>query len=143
MPRFRRAGVSLGPQNLSRRDVKTDTGWRLVARVLTEGAFFERLRRLRAPVVAQSLGSRVFQPHINLMLKFAPIFMAILYGLVMYRVSLWRTKSELDAKSTELVDPGLKRLTDQMAASLDLPRIKVHLYEIEPVNGLAAPDGRI
>ncbi|MEO0916945.1 MAG: M48 family metallopeptidase [Pseudomonadota bacterium] len=77
------------------------------------------------------------------MLKFMPILLAVLYGLVMYRVSIWRTKSELDSKSTELADPGLKRLTDQMATALDLPRIKVHLYEIEPVNGLAAPDGRI
>ena len=61
----------------------------------------------------------------------------------MYRFSVWRTGRELDARSTELADPVLKRLTDQMAQSLDLPRIKVHLYEIEPVNGLAAPDGRI
>ncbi len=77
------------------------------------------------------------------MLKFTPILLAIAYALVMYKLSAWRTKSELDAKSTELADPGLKRLTDQMAAALDLPRIKVNLYEIEPVNGLAAPDGRI
>jgi putative metalloprotease len=77
------------------------------------------------------------------MLKFTPILLAIIYALVMYRVSAWRTKAELDAKSTELADPELKRLTDRMAAALDLPRIKVHLYEIEPVNGLAAPDGRI
>lgn len=77
------------------------------------------------------------------MLKLTPILLAVLYGLVMYRISVWRTKSELDAKSTELADPALKKLTDRMAAALDLPRIKVHLYEIEPVNGLAAPDGRI
>ena len=30
-----------------------------------------------------------------------------------------------------------------MAAALDLPRIRVHIFETEPVNGLAAPDGRI
>ena len=30
-----------------------------------------------------------------------------------------------------------------MAEALDIERIKVHIYEIEPVNGLAAPDGRI
>ncbi|MXQ06977.1 M48 family metalloprotease [Alphaproteobacteria bacterium GH1-50] len=77
------------------------------------------------------------------MLKFTPILLAILYGLVLYRFSVWRTGRELDQKSTELADPVLKRLTDQMAASLDLPRIKVHIYEIDPVNGLAAPDGRI
>ena len=77
------------------------------------------------------------------MLKFTPILLAILYAIAMYRFSVWRTGRELDARSTELADPVLKRLTDQMAQSLDLPRIKVHLYEIEPVNGLAAPDGRI
>lgn len=77
------------------------------------------------------------------MLKLTPILLAVLYGLVMYKFSVWRTKSELDAKSTELADPDLKRLTDRMAAALDLPKIKVHLYEVEPVNGLAAPDGRI
>lgn len=77
------------------------------------------------------------------MLKLSPILLAIVYALVMYKFSAWRTKAELDAKSTELADAGLKQLTDQMAAALDLPRIKVFLYEVEPVNGLAAPDGRI
>ena len=77
------------------------------------------------------------------MLKFTPILLAMLYAVVMYRFSAWRTARELDAKSTELADPMLKTLTDRMAAALDLPRIRVHIYEIEPVNGLAAPDGRI
>jgi putative metalloprotease len=61
----------------------------------------------------------------------------------MYRFSVWRTSKELDARSTELADPVLLSLCKDMAAALDLPRIKVHIYEIEPVNGLAAPDGRI
>jgi len=77
------------------------------------------------------------------MLRFSPILIAILYGLLMYRFSVWRTKRELDEKSTELADANLKALCDQMAGSLDLPRIRVHIYEIDPVNGLAAPDGRI
>ena len=77
------------------------------------------------------------------MLKFTPILLAVLYALAMYRFSVWRTKRELDQRSTELADPRLKRLTDRMAAALDLPRIRVHVYEIDPVNGLAAPDGRI
>jgi len=77
------------------------------------------------------------------MLKLTPILLAVLYGLGMYRVSVWRTKRELDDRSTELADPRLKKLTDRMAQALDLPRIKVHIYEIDPVNGLAAPDGRI
>ncbi len=77
------------------------------------------------------------------MLKFAPILLAIIYALVMYRLSSWRLKSELDEKSTMLVDPKLQPMLLQMAEALDLEKIKVHVYEIEPVNGLAAPDGRI
>ncbi len=77
------------------------------------------------------------------MLKFTPILLAVLYGFAMYRFSVWRTSRALDANSTELADPMLKTLLDQMAAALELERIKVFIYEIEPVNGLAAPDGRI
>jgi len=77
------------------------------------------------------------------MLKFTPILLAILYALVMYRVSVWRTQRELSAKSTELADARLKHLTDRLAAALGIARIPVYIYEIDPVNGLAAPDGRI
>lgn len=77
------------------------------------------------------------------MLRFLPILLAILYGIVMYRMSASRLGRELDEKSTELADPKLRDLTAQMAAVVDIPRIRVNIYEIEPVNGLAAPDGRI
>lgn len=77
------------------------------------------------------------------MIKFTPILLAILYALATYRFSVWRTTRELDARSTELADARLKGLTDKLAAALDLPRIRVNIYEIAPVNGLAAPDGRI
>lgn len=82
-------------------------------------------------------------PHILLMLRFTPILLAVLYGLVMYRISVWRTHRDLTQKSTELADARLKTLTDRMAASLEVERIPVYIYEIDPVNGLAAPDGRI
>ncbi len=77
------------------------------------------------------------------MTKFLPILLIIGYGLLMYQFSVWRTKRELDARSNPLRDPRLKALTDRMARALDLSEIKVQIYEIEPVNGLAAPDGRI
>jgi len=77
------------------------------------------------------------------MLKLTPILLAVGYGLVMYLFSSWRTKRELDARSTELADPVLKRLTDRFAEVLDVERIRVNLYEVDVVNGLAAPDGRI
>ena len=77
------------------------------------------------------------------MFKLTPIFLAILYGLASYRFSTWRMSKELDQQSTELADPLLKVLTDRMAQALDIDRIRVHIYEIEPINGLAAADGRI
>lgn len=77
------------------------------------------------------------------MIRLTPILLALLYGLAMYRFSVWRTNRELDARSTELADPTLKALTDRLAAALDLKRVPVYIYEIDPVNGLAAPDGRI
>lgn len=77
------------------------------------------------------------------MLRFTPILLAILYGLAMYRFSVWRTSRALDAQSSELADPSLQPVLTSMARALDLPRIKVNIYEIDPVNGLAAPDGRI
>lgn len=77
------------------------------------------------------------------MIKLTPILLAMLYGLAMYRFSAWRTARELDGNSTELADARLKNLMDRMAQALDIKRITVYIYEIEPVNGLAAADGRI
>ena len=77
------------------------------------------------------------------MLKLTPILLAVLYALVMYWFSSKRLNHDLDARSTPMKDPDLERLTRRMADALDLHRIKVNIFEIDPVNGLAAPDGRI
>lgn len=82
-------------------------------------------------------------PHIYRMLQLSPILLALVYGVIMYRFSVWRTNRELTGQSHELLDPKLKVLTDRMAKALEVTRIRVHLYEIDPVNGLAAPDGKI
>ncbi len=77
------------------------------------------------------------------MLKLTPILLALAYAFVVMRFSVWRTKQMLDSQSQPLTDPSIIRLADRMAQALDLPAIKVHVFEVEPVNGLAAPDGRI
>ena len=77
------------------------------------------------------------------MLKLAPILLAVLYGLVNYRLSAWRLKAQLTENSKPLTDPILTPLMARMAKALDIPKINVNIFEIEPVNGLAAPDGRI
>ncbi len=77
------------------------------------------------------------------MLKFTPILMAVIVGFVMYRFSAWRTGQDLNRRSSVLNDPDLLVLTKKMAQQLDLPQLKTFIFEVEPVNGLAAPDGRI
>ena len=77
------------------------------------------------------------------MLKFTPILLALIYGYAMFRFSAWRTNQQLAEQSTPLVDGPLNRHLNRMAAALDVPKIRVFVYEIEPVNGLAAPDGKI
>jgi len=77
------------------------------------------------------------------MIRVVPILLAVVWAFAMYRFSAWRTAKELDSRSTELMDPALREITSRMARALDLERIKVHVYEVDPVNGLAAPDGRI
>lgn len=77
------------------------------------------------------------------MIRFAPILLAIVGAILMFRFSAWRSGKNLDARSTPLKDPALLALTKRMATQLDLPKLKVHIYEIDPINGLAAADGRI
>lgn len=77
------------------------------------------------------------------MLKLTPILLAVLYAVLMYQFSVWRTKKVLDAQSRPLDEPGLRGEIDRLARALDLGHIPVHVYAIDPVNGLAAPDGRI
>lgn len=77
------------------------------------------------------------------MIKFMPLLLAVAYAVLMMRFSVWRTKKMLDTQSQPLTDPSITRLADRMAAAMDLPEIKVSVFEVEPVNGLAAPDGRI
>ena len=77
------------------------------------------------------------------MLKFAPVLLAIVYALAIYWFSAWRTTKMLDAQSKPLTDPDLLAVTAKLAQALELPTIKVHVFDVEPVNGLAGPDGRI
>lgn len=77
------------------------------------------------------------------MLKFTPILLIILYAAAMWYFSLIRLKAELREKSTPLTHPRLMPMLERLGRAMDLPPIKAHVYEIAPVNGLAAPDGRI
>lgn len=77
------------------------------------------------------------------MLKFLPLLLLVLYGYAMYRFSAWQTARELDQRSSPLRDGALQAVFDRLGRAAGVDRVPVHVYEIEPVNGLAAPDGRI
>ena len=53
------------------------------------------------------------------------------------------TRPSHAAKSRPLRDAEIEAQTTRLARALDLPHIAVNVYEIEAVNGLAAPDGQI
>ena len=77
------------------------------------------------------------------MLKFTPILLILLYTTAMWFFSYWRLKAELTAKSSPLTHPRLVPMLERLGRAMDLPPVRAHVYEIAPVNGLAAPDGRI
>lgn len=77
------------------------------------------------------------------MLKFTPILLLVLYLAATWFFSAWRLRHELAAKSAPLDHPRLKPLLERLGKAMDLPPIRAHIYEVEPVNGLAAPDGCI
>ena len=77
------------------------------------------------------------------MLRFSPILIAIIYGIGMYWFSALRLRKTLDTQSVELLDPSLNPVLSRLSTALDVKKVKIHLYEIDAVNGLAAPDGRI
>ena len=72
-----------------------------------------------------------------------PIVLAGLYGIVMFQFSAWSMKRQLSQQSNPLLDPNLEKLMLKFANVLEVEKIRINIFETEPINGLAAPDGRI
>jgi putative metalloprotease len=77
------------------------------------------------------------------MLKLIPFLLPVAYALLMLQFSVWRTKSMLAAQSKPLSEPSLIAALAPIAAALGQPHIRVNVYNIPAINGLAAPDGQI
>ena len=76
-------------------------------------------------------------------MKLLPILLIILYAVAMWLFSAWRLRQELNANSTPLNDPRLSAALDRLGKAMGIGPVRAHVYEIKPVNGLAAPDGRV
>ena len=72
-----------------------------------------------------------------------PIVLAGLYGIVMFQFSAWSMKRQLSQQSNPLLDPNLEKIMLKFANVLEVDKIRINIFETEPINGLAAPDGRI
>lgn len=77
------------------------------------------------------------------MLKLIPFLLPVIYALLMLQFSVWRTKSQLAARSKPLRDAGLQAALAPLAVALGQDKIAVQVYDIPAINGLAAPDGQI
>lgn len=77
------------------------------------------------------------------MIRFLPLLLMVAGAILYARMLARQTARELDRKSVELVDPELRPVLVRLAQALDLPRIKVNLYDVPMINGLASHDGRI
>ena len=72
-----------------------------------------------------------------------PIVLAGLYGIVMFQFSAWSLKRQLSTQSNPLIDKNLEKIMTKFANVLEVEKIRLNIFETEPINGLAAPDGRI
>ena len=72
-----------------------------------------------------------------------PKGLAGLYGIVMFQFSAWSMKRQLSQQSNPLLDPNLEKIMLKFADVLEVEKIRINIFETEPINGLAAPDGRI
>ena len=72
-----------------------------------------------------------------------PLVLAVAYALAMLKFSVWQTQKSLAAGSRPLRDPEVMAQADRLARALDVPAIRVNVFDADVVNGLAAPDGQI
>ncbi len=77
------------------------------------------------------------------MIKFLPIILAVLFGLLNYQLSSRKLKSQLSSNSTKLVEPIISSLVKKIAKAVDVPDLTVYVLEIEAINGLATTEGKV
>lgn len=72
-----------------------------------------------------------------------PVILAALWGWLMWRASLSRMKAELERNSALIDDPELEATIRRLGRQVGVDHLQAYVYQMDAVNGLAAPDGRI
>lgn len=71
------------------------------------------------------------------------VLVPITIALGSWWISLQQTTRVLAERSRPLADPQVNALTARLAQAAGMDRLEVLVFDVEQVNGLAAPDGRI
>ncbi len=77
------------------------------------------------------------------MAKFAALLVPVLFALCMYLFSALRTLRTMRKRSRRIEDMSLRQVSRRLAKAAGFREIHVYVYEINQVNGLVTPDGRI
>ncbi|MEM7271036.1 MAG: M48 family metallopeptidase [Pseudomonadota bacterium] len=72
-----------------------------------------------------------------------PILIAGGWALAMYWISIRQLSANLDRNSEPIDDPKLEAMVRRMGRQVGIDHLRAHLFRMDAINGLAAPDGRI
>lgn len=83
-------------------------------------------------------------PHIRQMIRILlPILVAAGWAYAMYLISMRTLRRDLDSNATPIDDPALEALVRRLGRQVDIDHLQAHMFQMDAINGLAAPDGRI
>ena len=85
-------------------------------------------------------GSPISSSMIRLLL---PVLIAAVWGWAMWMLAMRAQRKDLDANSRPVDDPELEAVIRRLGRQVGVDHLQAHVYAMEAVNGLAAPDGRV
>lgn len=77
------------------------------------------------------------------LIKFAPILLMIGYAWYQMRHSERAMLRDLDRNSKRLAEGPLLEAIQRFRGAIGIEALQVDVYDVDPINGLASPDGRI
>ena len=72
-----------------------------------------------------------------------PLLFTAAFGVASYLYSVMKSNNALAANSEPLSDPSLEDIFQRMATALDVQKLRLNIYKIDAVNGLAAANSQI
>ena len=81
--------------------------------------------------------------HLTTMQFIVPLLLAVVFGVASYLFSVTKSNNALAANSEPLNDPSLENIFQRMANALGVQYLRLNIYKIDAVNGLAAANSQI